>query len=487
VETIFLLREKKYIYYFFKKFNYLYQIVVMFNTYCIFIILSILSIIIIKVYYYFKKVEEFNNFIATGKYGKKCKIIVGKVYSCGYNKYGQLGLNSTNDKEEPQLIQTYYGNGDAITITKIACGSSYSLFLTNDGRVYSCGYNYYGQLGLNYTYEQINYKTTPKIIETFYDNEIKITKIACGSSHSLFLTNDGRVYSCGYNYYGQLGLNSTNNQKAPQLIQTFYNKITITEIAGGAYHSLFLTNEGYVYSCGYNYKGQLGLNYTYEQINYKTTPQLIQTYYDYGNAVKDEIKITKIACGYYHSLFLTNDGHVYSCGYNYFGQLGLNSTNNQEAPQLIQTYYDYGNAVKDEIKISKIAGGSFHSLFLTNEGHVYSCGYNYYGQLGLNYTNNQKAPQLIQTFYNKITITEIAGSYHSLFLTNEGYVYSCGKGALGQLGLKSKKDKKTPIIIETFYNNGVAVVKDEIKITKIACGGNHSFFIRKNLHTVLND
>mgnify|MGYP006105492883 CR=1 FL=1 len=42
-----------------------------FNTFMItMIILSILSIlsIIIKVYYYFKKVEEFNNFTVTGKY-----------------------------------------------------------------------------------------------------------------------------------------------------------------------------------------------------------------------------------------------------------------------------------------------------------------------------------------------------------------------------------------------------------------------------------
>ena len=450
----------------------------MFNTYCIFIILSILSIIIIKVYYYFKKVEEFNNFIVTGKYGKNCQILVGEVYSCGYNYYGQLGLNYTRYqipfKIAPQKIQTFYNY--EIKITEIACGAHHSLFLTNDGSVYSCGYNDYGQLGLNSTNDQI----APQKIQTFYDNEIKITKIACGSSYSLFLTNDGRVYSCGSNVYGQLGLNSTNDQIAPQLIQTFYdNEIKITKIAGGANHSLFLTNDESVYSCGYNGNGELGLNYTKDIIPFKTAPQLIQTYYDYGNAVKDKIKITKIACGYYHSLFLTNDDRVYSCGSNYSGQLGYYTWYQipfKTAPQLIKKFYN------NKIKITKIAGGYFHSLFLTDDGRVYSCGYNAYGQLGLNSKNSKEIiPQLIETYYNNsneiktsddIKITKIACGNHSLFLTDKGHVYSCGYNAYGQLGLYSKNSKETtPQLIQTFYDN-------EIKITKIAGGGNHSSFIR---------
>ena len=189
----------------------------------------------------------------------------------------------------------------------------------------------------------------------------------------LFITNEGHVYSCGWNNYGQLGLNSTDDETTPQLIKKYYDSnsnsinydaITIKKIAcGDSDHSLFLTNEGRVYSCGLNASGQLGLN-SWDVIT-KTRPQLIETFYD-----ADAITITQIACGYAHSLFLTNEGHVYSCGMNYFGQLGLNSTDDtKRTPQLIETFYDSDSDSDsinyDAITINKIACGGEQTFINT--------------------------------------------------------------------------------------------------------------------------
>jgi alpha-tubulin suppressor-like RCC1 family protein len=461
----------------------------MLNKLYLIIIIIILIIIVIKVQYYFKTIEEFTTVIyvtddrTTGKYGIRCLKTPG-LYSCGWNDKGQLGLgpSNTDDINIPTLIQ------NISKIVKISCGGIFhSLFLTYDGHVYSCGNNDYGQLGLgNYDDYYI-----PKLIDDLYN--INIIKISAGGYHSLFLTDGGDVYSCGYNYSGQLGLDNNKNQNRPKLIQNFYNNtsyikygdITIIEISSGDVHSLFLTDGGDVYSCGNNnYYGQLGLGNN----NNKNIPTLIQYFYN-NDEIKinndeikinnDEITIIEISTGSYHSLFLTDNGDVYSCGYNYFGQLGLGNNNNKNIPTLIQYFYN-NDEIKinnNEITIIEISAGSYHSLFLTDDGNVYSCGYNYSGQLGLDNNYNQNIPTLIKSFNNddeikinnyEITIIEIsAGGYHNLFLTDDGYVYSCGYNNYGQLGLGIYDWRiNIPTLIKNFNNIG-----------KISAGSYHSLFL----------
>jgi alpha-tubulin suppressor-like RCC1 family protein len=506
----------------------------------------------------------------------------GRVYICGWNSFGQLGLDSTDwKKNTPELIQTYYdSNLQSITytnikITKISGGYLHSIFLTSDGRVYSCGSNSKGQLGLDtsglsrnilrrptlisdlsnvweiacgYDYSLFIYVklkvysfgtnylgrlgldsldasiTTPSIIDTYYDitlntsqnyDTIMIKKISC-SNHSLLLTNEGRVYSCGLNDQGQLGFNSGNKEDdqdntdgrewsntgaytgpyhtRPTLIRGISN---VKEIACGQNHSVFLTREGHVYSCGSNSEGQLGLDSTDLQ---KKTPTLIETFYDSNSEgiTYTNIKITKISCGFYHTLFLTSDGRVYSCGWNYWGQLGLDSLDESiKTPTLIETFYDSNSEAINYtyIKITKISCGFNYSLFLTSDGCVYSCGENEYGQLGFDSGSNTQdtdptdgrywithkpyhtRPVLIRTYYDSdslsitytnIKITKIStGQYHSLFLTSEGRVYSCGNNQYGKLGLDSSEASiKTPRLISVLSN-----------VREIACGYLHSLFL----------
>jgi alpha-tubulin suppressor-like RCC1 family protein len=53
-----------------------------------------------------------------------------------------------------------------------------------------------------------------KIIPTLNN----VIKIAAGHEHSLFLTADEKVYACGQNDQGQLGLGHTNNVNIPTLV-----------------------------------------------------------------------------------------------------------------------------------------------------------------------------------------------------------------------------------------------------------------------------
>lgn len=66
----------------------------------------------------------------------------------------------------------------------------------------------------------------------------------------------------GANSHGQLGLGHTSEQelepKEVALGDCGLNTESIVSIAGGAGHTLILDNNGYVYSCGWNSRGQLG-------------------------------------------------------------------------------------------------------------------------------------------------------------------------------------------------------------------------------------
>ena len=77
--------------------------------------------------------------------------------------------------------------------------------------MFSVGYNGYGNLGIGNTTDQ----STIQQIPFFKNNNIKIIDIETGYAHSLAISEDGEVYSWGYNGSGQLGNGNNNDQSTP--------------------------------------------------------------------------------------------------------------------------------------------------------------------------------------------------------------------------------------------------------------------------------
>jgi alpha-tubulin suppressor-like RCC1 family protein len=130
--------------------------------------------------------------------------------------------------------------------------------------------------------------------------------------------------------------------------------------------------------------------------------------------------VTAIAAGYWHSLFIKNDGSFWVMGQNTYGQLGDGTGNNTNQPKRIVT-----NGV------AAIAGGYGHSLFLKTNGSLWAMGYNTRGQLGDGANVNTNRPKLIVT--NGVTAIA-AGGYHSLFIKSDGSLWVTGYNDYGELG-----------------------------------------------------
>lgn len=82
----------------------------------------------------------------------------------------------------------------------------------------------------------------------------------------------------------------------------------VIQVDSGHYSTLALTNQGYVYGCGTNKWGELALGDNKPKYTWTRITSIPST-------------VKQILCKHWHSLFLTHDGQVYSCGNNMWGQL----------------------------------------------------------------------------------------------------------------------------------------------------------------------
>lgn len=117
-----------------------------------------------------------------------------------------------------------------------------------------------------------------------------------------------------------------------------------------------------------------------------------------------------------------------------------------------------------------MALGGHHSLLLTNKGHVYVCGYGSQGQLGLGQgqTDNKYEPTLVKVLLGKQIVMVAAGANHSLALSSNHDVYSCGYNGKGQLGIGEEKTVTLWTHITTLQGKNVG---------KIYAGGDHSWSV----------
>jgi len=89
---------------------------------------------------------------------------------------------------------------------QVACGNSHTIFLTEKGFVYGCGSAVNGVLGVKSSRRKQGKPKRIKAFDNFEEGERLIEKVACGAQYSLFLTRNYKLFVCGSNTEGQLGL-----------------------------------------------------------------------------------------------------------------------------------------------------------------------------------------------------------------------------------------------------------------------------------------
>jgi hypothetical protein len=131
--------------------------------------------------YFTKSIEAYKYLLDYGNH--TCIVIGGKVYSCGYNGYGQLGINTTTNSS--LFVQMIMPSGK--TASTVSCGGNHTVVRMTDGTVYGCGYNSYGQLGDGTT----TYRST--LVPMIMSSGKTASTVSCGYDHTVVRMTDGTV------------------------------------------------------------------------------------------------------------------------------------------------------------------------------------------------------------------------------------------------------------------------------------------------------
>ena len=377
-----------------------------------------------------------------------------------------------------------------LTGITLSSGSEHSLLLSDNGELYSWGYGILGALGHGDTRTQ----HMPKRIMYFKDQ--RVIDVSCGEQHTLAVTNDGRVYGCGWTSNGRLGLGGGLNagigfhRSLPTGIRP---TIPIKRVSCGGAHSLLLATSGVVFSFGKNDNGQLGTNDKKSRMG-ATIINFIQGRKDQelntsnNNGIDDKaiLRFQQIEAGQAHSMFLSTNGFIYACGCSCGGRLGITSLEDILQPQPIEGIFggDTTNTNSDMNRNSIIGelnetyaifvtAGSAHNILIDNLYRAWSFGWGGQGCLGIDRAMSIDQmvvhPSPIESLIDIPIVNASAGVSHSLFVSKSGAVFSCGFGKLGRLGLGSHGTEMRPRIISSILGT--------YKVVSASAGGVHSIFI----------
>jgi len=106
-----------------------------------------------------------------------------------------------------------------------------------------------------------------------------------------------------------------------------------------------------------------------------------------------------------------------------------------------------------------VAGGWRHSLATDSNGNLFSWGWNKFGQLGLGHNNDTCSPCEVKLPSNRKVRKLASGWRHTMVVTENGELYSWGRGVNGQLGLNSTVDANSPREVPALSADTISVEK----------------------------
>ena len=318
----------------------------------------------------------------------------GDLYGRGYNSYYALGIGNTATQFDWVKITDnvkkfclgsggYQGNRSTYAVIK------------KDGSVWFWGENTYGQAGMGNTSVL---QTPTKVALTFLESGDEVKDLVLNDGYyttSYLITKKGRLYVCGMNYDGQAGLNDKTNRTTFTLVSTLQDE-KVLEISHSV--SIMESNTVYYYQCAiakcegnkFYITGETGscfkMNKTLDQTS--KFIKIENSWFPSGYNMATDPLVECFVTGNCDVYYLTKSGRLFTQGYNGYGQAGVGNTSYVQ--QITEVKIEgQPNAKFRKLRVSchyyqPQYANVFSEVEIDKETHIYSWGYNGYGQAGVN-------------------------------------------------------------------------------------------------------
>jgi alpha-tubulin suppressor-like RCC1 family protein len=382
--------------------------------------------------------------VAAGDQHSVALSVFGEVWSWGGSPYGQLGHGGITDISRPTpLLERHNIPPD---VKSIACGNTFTAALSKNGSLYTWGQGESGELG--HPEKVLLYAPTP--VQEFHN----VSQVACGHRHmaavifkprrslggmdggglvgdnattkgsqsgdgesvgrsskhrsTVMMTphkRHGVALTWGEDTCGQLGMRGLQSARSPTIMQLLLGH-NIVHAAANSDCSAFVTDTGSVFMCGKGDEGRLGLGH----LGPAPTPTEVRNLGILN-------RIVMVACGFGHTLALSDDRRVFAWGEGTWGNTGV--TNSSECLEPIEIH----SLTTKEVR--SVHAGGFHSSAITADGNLYCWGKNTNGQLGIGtVTSAEESPQRVSSIIG--IVKDVAmGRNHTAIIMMVLFFFSC--------------------------------------------------------------
>lgn len=332
----------------------------------------------------------------------------GSLWMWGSNKFYQLGSLTAYDTEYG--IVNYQSVPVKILddVASVSCGGSHTAAIKTDGSLWMWGFDNYGQIG-------VGGNVIGKIGSIQYE-PIKVmddvAAVSCGAEHTAAIKTDGSLWMWGNNISGQLGNGGGGNTQTEYGIA--YQNVPLKVMDGviavscGSDYTAAIKTDGSLWawgnSSGFKSGNGLASNIDVPGLHGKdplvpvkvmdgvvavscgsSHTAVIKTdgsLWIWGsNLLKIMDGVTAVACTTNYTAAVKADGSLWMWGENWSGQLGNGGKGNvvRDAGkrQICQTV-----PVKVMDGVATVSCGGDYTVVVKTDGALWTCGANFYGQLG---------------------------------------------------------------------------------------------------------